>query len=82
MDTALQLRSMHPAAPALDVLDQVMQDHVGRSPSFDTGSSDHTDADMPFAELLRAAFGQAGDAADADQVLIDRFAERYRLWQR
>jgi hypothetical protein len=81
VDTALLLRGTHPAAPALDVLDLVMQDHVGTSPNFDTGSSDHTDAGMPFAELLRAAFGQASDAPDDDQVLIDRFAERYQLWQ-
>lgn len=81
VDAALALRNSHPAAPALDVLDLVMRGHSGTSPSFDTGTSDHTDAGMPFADLLRAAFGQPGDAPDDEQVLIDRFAARYLLWQ-
>jgi hypothetical protein len=81
VDAALELRRTHPKAPAIEVLDLVMQGHVGTSPDFDTGRSDHTDAGMPFGDLLREAFGQAGDAPDDEQAVLDRFAARYRLWQ-
>jgi hypothetical protein len=81
VDAALELRRTHPSAPAIDVLDLVMQAHLGSAPDFDTGRADHTDAGMPFGDLLREAFGQPGDAPDDDQPVLDRFAARYRLWQ-
>ena len=81
VDAAMQLRRTHPNVPALDVLDLVMQAHLCTSPDFDTGHSDHTDAGMPFGQLLQEAFGRSDDPPGDDQAVLDRFAERYVLWQ-
>jgi hypothetical protein len=81
VDAAMQLRRTHPHVPALDVLDLVMQAHICTSPDFDTGRSDHTDAGMPFGQLLQEAFGHPDDPTGDDQPVLDRFAERYVLWQ-
>ncbi len=82
-EAALALGRSHPRASALEILDQVMLGHSNTSPSFDNGLIDHTDPGQPFADLLREAFRDPHGADDAysQQLLIDRFADRYGLWQ-
>jgi hypothetical protein len=81
VDQVLALRDARPELQALAVFDAVMEGHRGTSPDFDTGTVDHTDAGMPFGDLLREAFGRADDVPDDEQAVLDRFAARYRLWQ-
>jgi hypothetical protein len=76
-------------APALELLDLVMQAHRGTSPDFENGRGDLTDPGTPFGTLLREAFEPSFDAhairaagLDPDDVwcvVVERFDQRYDL---
>ncbi len=78
VDQALALVQTHPHAPAVNILDLAMTGKHGADPSFEVIPSgpafdDWTDPASPFGALLRQAFGAHAD-------VIERFAQRYGLW--
>lgn len=65
VDEALALRSSHPGAPALDILDLVFKGRHQSHPDFEADGAqfdDWLDPPSPFARLLRDAF--AADLPD------------------
>ena len=81
VSTALELVKTRPDLPALDVLDAAMRGQHRSDPNFEAppgqAFSDWTDDESPFGQLLRRAFGPA---VRDQQKVIDRYAERYALW--
>jgi hypothetical protein len=59
VQSAIALRQSHPHAPALDLLDLVMQPYRGASPAFDDGRRDLTEPGTPFGQILQAGFDPA-----------------------
>jgi len=86
---AVALRQSHPAAPALDVLDIVMQGHCGCLADF----GDETSPATPFGFLLAECFDRGMEPEDWSLVIcagaglraiwtdevLPRFAARYAL---
>ena len=71
VDSALALLRTHPHAPALEVLDQVMEGHHGTGPDFDAPGEpfgNWIEPASPFGELLRRAFAAAEIGPEAAAV--------------
>ena len=87
---ALELKRLHPAAPALQIVDLAMEGYHGSNPDFSVrGELDgEGDAQRQFGELLRQAFAPPSRLAGAIAAVLQeqwqfdvlqRFASRYAL---
>jgi hypothetical protein len=83
---AVALRASHPMAPALDVLDLVMQRPADAEPGIPGVSREElaaTRPDSPFGKLLREAFAPAFTDAELasrwQSAVLEAFARRYGL---
>lgn len=77
IETALQLASVNPDAPALTVLDEAMEGFRGADPDMEAEPgqpfTDWMDPPSPFARLLRDAF--AADLTDDPWFVGDVWAD-------
>lgn len=95
VSAAMGLRRSHPSAPALSVLDAVMEGRLGSHPDFDDPSGDFTLPPSCFARVLRDAFdpsisdaaleaGVSGISHEMSQkwdAVLREFSARYELWR-
>jgi hypothetical protein len=83
---ALDLVQRQPDSSALEILDLAMEGHLGSAPDFSSADEapEEGAAQQRFGELLRRAFAPRNGTAGQERwqrEVLERFAQRYHLWQ-